>query len=45
MDDSIVLWQAWTNREGEGTPKFTDDQPFEESLQAIPTLRKDHLQR
>ena len=45
MDDSIVLWKAWTNREGESTSKFTDDQPFEESLQAIPNLRKGHLQR
>jgi hypothetical protein len=45
MDDSIVLWKALTNREGESTSKFTDDQPFEESLQAIPNLRKDHLRR
>jgi len=25
--------------------KFTDDQPFGESLQATPNLRKDHLRR
>jgi hypothetical protein len=44
---AIVLWESFLQSDWWviDDAKFTGDQPFGESLQATPNLRKDHLRR